>query len=362
VTPSRHPLSILCLLGLASCGTAAGAPAHGQEGRFEEQIEVRRLIFDVRALAREGGPLLGLGEGDFRVRIAGQEARVEAVDWLGAGATVPEEPLVEQAETDREDLEAVGDDRLLAETAPPLVVLFFQRDLYPGRIPGILRMLIEARRWVEGLEGHQKVAIVSYTPRLYLHLDFTDDREEILAALDTVLPFREPEPMVPSGALSLVRNLDPSAARSAPSADRALELVAKALEPLPGPKSLLYFGWGLGELASGVVRPKPGFAEARESLRQGRVAFFALDVTWADYHSLEALLRSLSYDTGGLYMSTFHLPRLAMQATAAAVTGHYRLTVVAPDLPPGHHHISIRLVGHRGRVFHPVQARILPSG
>jgi hypothetical protein len=95
---------------------------------------------------------------------------------------------------------------------------------------------------------------------------------------------------------------------------------------------------------------RPEYGPARRALLDARVSVFSLDVTRADYHSLEGPLIQLARDTGGYYMKTYDSSYFAMDSVAKIVQGRYELVFEKPDLPPGLHPIRVRL---RNRKDHP---------
>jgi hypothetical protein len=64
-----HAVACAVALALSQSATA------GQQPRFREHVDVRRLLIDVRVLDDRGRAVLGLDAGDFRVRIDGRPAR-----------------------------------------------------------------------------------------------------------------------------------------------------------------------------------------------------------------------------------------------------------------------------------------------
>jgi hypothetical protein len=80
---------------------------------------------------------------------------------------------------------------------------------------------------------------------------------------------------------------------------------------------------------------------------------FTLDVTDADYHSLEVGLEQVSYDTGGFYAKTHLFQAQALRRLEGALAGHYVLVLEAPRLPPGPHRLRVRLRGREGTVLAP---------
>lgn len=151
---------------------------------------------------------------------------------------------------------------------------------------------------------------------------------------------------------SLFANLDPGAGRRAATPESALLLLGDALEELPGSKSLVLFGWGMGRWSPGIgVLLDADYWPARRALVDGRVTVFALDITNADYHTLEVGLQQVAADTGGFYARTHLFPGQALNRLQHALAGHYVLTFARPALPRGEHGLDIALVGRKGTVM-----------
>jgi hypothetical protein len=136
-------------------------------------------------------------------------------------------------------------------------------------------------------------------------------------------------------------------------------MTAKALAGLPGEKTMIYLGWGLGRFGSGGVRMTPDYKPAVKALSAARVSVFVLDVTSADYHSLEVGLQSVAAATGGTYASTFRLPGVATDRISRAISGWYVLTFdreALEGVEPGT--ATVKLRGRRGEVLaRPVSLR-----
>jgi hypothetical protein len=93
------------------------------------------------------------------------------------------------------------------------------------------------------------------------------------------------------------------------------------------------------------------YGEARQALQRARASVFCLDVTDADYHSLEAGLQVVAEDTGGLYQRTHIFSQAAINRVVAALEGQYVLFVEKPALSPGSHRVEVRLKGRDGDVL-----------
>ncbi len=131
-------------------------------------------------------------------------------------------------------------------------------------------------------------------------------------------------------------------------------MIARALAPIAGGKTLLYFGWGLGTFG-GMSGPNAGeqkaWVEALHGMSEARTTIFTLDVTDADYHTLEGSIQQIAELTGGTYQKTNVHPDLAMDLVGRAISGRYVLVLVKPPGPRGEHSVEIALAGKKGRVI-----------
>ena len=331
------PLVFVLALG------AVAPPPHAQDPRFKERVDVERVLLDARVLAPDGEPRRDLKPADFRVKVDGKVVPLESALWVDAAT-----PYAEGLSP--EDASLVG-----AEPVPPgrLLVFFFQKDLHPSRTPGLLRMIREDSRMLDTLHEGDRVAVASFDSHLKLWTDFTDDREAVRRGIEHSILFEDRPPHIDEGPFpSLAATFDPTAARHAGTTEKGLLVLAEALEPLPGAKSLVLFGWGMGRLSPGLgVRMEADYGPAAARLLAARTTVFSLDVTNADYHTLEAGLKKVARDTGGFYARTHDFPTSAMNRLKRALVGHYVLVFERPALPRGAHRVQVDLVGVSGEVL-----------
>jgi len=330
-------------LGRAACGAAAlivlsaARDALPQELRVHEQVEVPRVLIDARVVDHRGDPIASLGARDFRVLVDGRPVTLESVEWVEGTQPFAEGLNPEQA--------AVTGGPI----APPgrLIVFFFQTDFASVRLTGLMRMKARAVQMLDTLQPTDRVAVVSFDSHLRFRQDFTSDRERLGAAIHRAILFGGEERTEASPFPSLLPSFDLAAAAKAASPETGLLVVGRALEKLPGAKSLVYFGWGLGQLSGGSVMRRVtmgrDYAPARAALARARATVFAIDVTDADFHDLEVGLERVAEDTGGFYAKTNVFPGQAMTRLEGALAGHYVLVVVRPDGPHGTHAISVEV-------------------
>jgi len=322
-----------------------------QDPVLEEEVETSRVLVDMRVVDPGGQPLTGLVAENFDVRVDGKRVRVTSLDLIGAGAPVH---AVAAATTPGDHPAPAG----LEPAQPPAgrrIVLFFQRSLVPSRILGLMHLQEEVERFVAELAPEDEVAIFLFDSSLKFFQDFTTDRETILDLLrESIVEYHAPqsEPWrdpLPGG---VGEHYDPADGKDAATPEQGLLVVSRALENIPGPKSLLYVGWGLGRYEAGMVSMQPEWGATRASMMRSRTALFALDFTQADFHTLEGPLTSVALQTGGFYTKTFPFPANAVDEVSRAIANHYELAFERPDGKPGFHSIRIRLRGVRGVVYH----------
>ena len=308
--------------------------------QVHETITVERIIVDARVTDGRGEPILGLTAADFRVFVDGKPSKVESVEWIPETAAARE-----LADIDKPPAQI----NHTLEGPPPagrLFVLFFQNDIGRdrSRVGGHLKFLLNTDDLLNMLDPDDRVAVFSFDSHLKFRLDFTNEKREIQHAMESSMLFDEPNwpPVVPMP--SLAKRLDAGAMKKAASTESALLIVANALRPIPGAKSLLLIGWGLGRFGSGGVHMIPAYGPAMVALEASRTSVFSLDITDADYHSLEVGLGAVSGDTGGFYAKMNRFPKQALDRLERTLAGHYELEVRKPEtkIAAGYHTIEVQ--------------------
>ena len=204
---------------------------------------------------------------------------------------------------------------------------------------------------VDDLGPDDYAAVLSFDSRLRPHVDFTSDRARLRYVLLNKVLREWPDPLEPGPPPSLLARLPPWEAADAATPEKALLLIGRALEPLPGAKSIVWVGWGLGRLGGGLFSMDFDYDEARQALGRSRTSVFALDVTEADAHTLELGLQQVAEDTGGFYQRAYTTPIAAVSRIAHAISGYYVLSFDKPAGRSGTHKVNVSLVGRKGTVL-----------
>ncbi|HEV8659047.1 MAG TPA: hypothetical protein VGS96_10500 [Thermoanaerobaculia bacterium] len=312
--------------------------------QVREQIVVERILVDARVTDDMGDPILGLTAADFIVKIDGKLAKVESVDWIPETA----------AQREIAGIDEVPPAPATDVPAPKgrLFIYFFQTDFArnASRVGGQMSFFTYADQMVDDLESGDRVCVFSFDSHLKFRLDFTDDKRALKDTIRQSLLIDEPPPppIVPNP--SVARRLDREQMKNCKSSDEAFILVANAVRGIPGPKSMILFGWGLGRLSGGAVVMDRKYPIARYALETSRVTVFAVDTTEADWHSLEVGLAKAAGDTGGYYSRAFRFPQLVVNRLQKTLVGHYELEVRKPQIERrGTHTIEVE-VNKRGAI------------
>jgi VWFA-related protein len=323
-------------LGLLLAGLSAGQEQ--EPPRVLPRVETSRVVLEARVTDPHGRPLPGLRPADFRLEVDGRATPLESAVWVAESPNVPR---------------ALPSPGATAVAASPgrLVVLLFQKDFEGSRLRGLLLAIRQAKDLVAPFSPLDRVAVLTYDSHLRLHLDFTSDFDAVRRALDESVLLRWPEPIPPGAPPSLAAHLDRREALRAATPEQALLALGRALGEIPGAKTVLFFGWGVGRLSGGTFAMDYGYDEARAALDEAHAAVFCLDVTDAAWHSLETGLRQVAEDTGGDYYKVAENAGAALSRIAAALAGHYVLAFERPQGRRGEHRIQLVLFGRRGTVL-----------
>jgi VWFA-related protein len=329
--------ALATLLAFSSVSIAADR----QPPRYTETVDVASVLIDVRALDDKGAAILGLEASDFNVRIAGKPVRVQSSAWIGGGTT----HLIDEGST-------VPPAGAMEPQTGRLIVLLFQRSLANYHARGLIRTLEQSRELLRDLGPSDRVAILTFDTRLVIWTDFTNDAANLDRILQRGVLFEKAPRASAASAPSLVERLDLDAGHRAYTIERAFELIAQALRPLPGSKTIAFFGHGMGRMnPRGDMSAAPGYDKARNALAAARATVFSLDIAQADSHSLQYGLQRIAEETGGFYAHSLDFPERPMRWLAGALSGYYVLFVERPQRPAAATDISVTLKRGDGHVF-----------
>ena len=342
------PVAAAQALALASVLAAPSFTPQDHPEGYREEARVERVIVDAYVRDNDGQPIPDLTRDNFIVRVDGHRVPIESADWISADM-----PEIVPLPGDENAEAAQGEGAHSGYPPGRLVIMFFQTSFVPSRLVGFLRMAMQAHHFVEGLLPTDRVAVLSFDSHLKLRQDFTGDHSKLNRAINQAILAGPPPEPDPDASPVLADHFDFYGAKKAITPERALLLIARAAQPIPGAKSMLFFGWGLGTIGgmSGpIAEEERDYFAALRRLAAARISIFSLDVSDADYHTLETSLRLVSDATGGLYEKTNIFPKLAMDRVRRAISGRYQIVFRRPDGPSGFHSVRVELVGRKGEV------------
>jgi len=313
---------------IAGISAATSIPAQDQERtptEFGGAVEVKRIITEVRVVHYDGSPVLGLGPEDFKVKVGGERAEVRSVLWIPSTAEAAKDAAGVAADHPSSPHHPV-------EPEGRLIVVLFQTDpkFHLSRTIGLVRMAPRASEFVSGLSPGDKVAVLVFDSHLELLSDFDDDHEVVADTLHVQKLLRRRSEGVEPASPSLTEHFDFEEAREAASTADALELIGEALKPIPGTKSLIFFGFALQMSGETQGTIDDDYRRAMEALSEARTSVFSLDITNADAHSHAGGLRAIAEDTGGFYVTTHLFPDTAMTKLVRVISSYYELEIIPP--------------------------------
>ena len=336
---------ILIILFTAPLPSGAQEPA----GSFEGLVEVTEVLLDVLATDRSGDVVAGLGTDDFIVTENGNPVNLTGVSYYttryGPDGTI-------QA--------ADGD----IPSSRYFIFFFHDMRRYGPEATRLVRQQLDAarksREWVEEhMLPSDWVAVASYDVKLKLHLDFTQDREQILEAIENGSRGKDPEKNVgrrgrrvpPAGAPSLLRNL-PQGKTLRKQTGRiydGIRLLAEASAFIVGRKNMLMFSVGFGEFrGTGVPTGDPRYyPKMEQALNDANVAVYTIDLTPSGFdHAQRDFMSQLASDTGGYYYGTFVNFITPLREVAAENVGYYVLSYQSehPAQEQGYQEVKVKAV------------------
>lgn len=327
----------------------AGLFATNALAQYTETITVSRVVLDVRVTKMSGEPVTDLKPEEFIVTVGGKPARVASVTWVDDAVFDDgfDEPLVLE-DMDPTQFLALTElqEKEQAEAARGrLFVAFVQTDFSREsvRLRGQLKFRSYAKELVQSFEPNDRVAVLSFDSHLKFRRDFTADKEDVADAIGDSIYIDSPPAPPAVDEPSLARHLDRNEMKKASSTEAALLLVAKALEKIEGPKTLLLCGYGFGALFGGRMFLGEEWGEARDRFIDARTTIISLNTSEAP-GQLSAGLAGAAKSTGGFYASAANFPQQAINRTKNTLRGRYDLELIADaSLGAGTHKVDARV-------------------
>jgi VWFA-related protein len=336
------------LAGLATAQIGVVRPAASEQTgvgtgqqTYQERVNVSRILVDARVVDDAGKPIRGLAASDFAVKINGKSATVDTVEWV-------------PAKTADTPLAASSTQPFTTPSSPDRAIVFlYEKKPDLSEVTGLMRVQRDLAAFANIIAPNDRVAIVSFDTHLHLWVDFTDDVRRIRRVLEHDIVVSSPPRLQPGPFPSMRARVPAQVERSTDTIEKTFRVLADALEPLSGSKTIIVLGYAMGTWLPrfGAVYMAKEYADAFAALQKARVSVFCVDLTKADYHPREEGLQMIANDTGGFYMQSHIFTAAIFDRLAGALAGYYALLVEPPDAQKGERQIDVRLVHRRGTVF-----------
>ncbi len=289
------PLALFAvLLALVSVSALAQEPP-----AFGEKLEVNVVLLDAIVTDSSGHQILGLNKNDFVVKENGVEQPVDSLDYF-----TNRQLLTAQEKNAPFKVERIREQRYF--------IFFFDKPTEAQMWDKVAQARRDAREFVRTqLRPGDKVAVVGHDVRLKVYSDFTDDRKQIIAALDEAGRFGKGI-TTKSGtrgqsllaSMSMTEMMDKTG-----TVYEGLEVLGNALRPIEGRKNLILFSAGIYEpgqdIRNGVILNQSRYyAPMIESLNSANVTVYAMNLLREDAPNIPAFhqtLEAITADTNGEY-------------------------------------------------------------
>lgn len=197
--------------------------------------------------------------------IDGTTAKIDTVEWVPADAATVQNESTFQRQNPPSPTATNG----------RWIVFLYRKHPDLSDVEGFMRLRQEIENLTKVIGHH--VAILSFDTSLHYWLDFTSDTLRIRQVMNHDLLVAAP-PAVGIGEFpALTARLLPQTAATTYSIEQSLRLLGTSLEPLPGPKTIIVLGYGMGTWLPkfGIVLMSNDFGETLASLEHARVSVFS---------------------------------------------------------------------------------------
>jgi VWFA-related protein len=286
-------------------GMPTTSPGQEPAEAFEDMVEVSEVLLDVLATDDAGNVVHGLGAGDFLVEEAGQPVELSGVSYY----------TTRYDDTDSKEDEV---------PSSRYIILFFHDQtrygIYGGQLVRQLRKAAEeSQHWVaDQMLPSDWVAVASYDVKLKLHQDFTQNRKELLKAIEDAVRRKDPEQLPPSKrrkampwepSLGRYLPVDRALRRESSNIYKGLRLLAASAGRIVGRKNLILFslGFGIEHGSARIALPdRRYYRPLQAELNDHNIAIYPLDLTPVIYQNQQwRFLESLANDTGGRFYRSY---------------------------------------------------------
>ncbi len=241
----KHTCFSIYILAAAVLWSAGGPPVSADQPSISYEMTSRLVQVPTIVLDKQGAPVMGLTAADFRLREDGVEQEIAAFEEVKSAAPADSQPAVEHA----------GNPPDIPRAGRTLAVLMDQQTTSPRQLRAAFEGVMDLVK--DGMRPGDQIALFSYHSDLEILRGFTQNREELLAFLDTFQQQFRVGRLVQWPKGGAITASDPGLppltsfkSGPVPGPDivdhlyRSLIAIAEALRPIDGPKELFLLSTG----------------------------------------------------------------------------------------------------------------------
>ncbi|HEX7190012.1 MAG TPA: VWA domain-containing protein [Thermoanaerobaculia bacterium] len=289
--------------------------------KFGENIDVNLVVLDAVVTDGHGNQILGLDKNDFTVKENGVVQPVESVEYFTNRTLLnaPEEKAPFK-------VERTHDERYY--------IFFFDKPEDQQLWDRLARARKAASDFVNAMKPGDQVAVVAHDVRLKVYSDFTNDKTQLLHAIDEVSG--SPRGLT-SGSGPMMKAIPENRLiNETGTVYEAITLVGESVRAIRGRKNLILFSAGIvdnsQQLANGMVMNESRYYRPMvESLNASNVTVYALNLQ-DNYSTLpyvhQTLEQMTSATNGDYYRSVVTFGPL-LKRIEQQTNGYYVLTYYA---------------------------------
>lgn len=333
----RLALALMALVALSAYG-------QNPPPKFGENIDVNLVVLDAVVTDTHGHQILGLDKSNFVVKENGVVQPVESVEYF------TNRTLLNSTEENAPfQVEKTHDERYY--------IFFFDKP-EEGRLwDRLARARAAAKDFVNAMKPGDRIAVVAHDVRLKVYSDFTNDKPQLIHALDEIAGNGRGL-STGDGPIMKAINSDRMINETGTPYE-ALDLVADAVRGIRGRKDLLLFSPGIvdntQQIANGMVMNESRyFRPMIESLNAANVTVHAMNIQ-EDFTSLPFIhqtLEQMADATNGEYYRNVVTFGPLLKRIEQQTNGYYVITYYAhhPRGTSGFQNVKVSLSNPEFRV------------
>ena len=306
--------------------------AFAQQPKVSERVDVNLVLIDATVTDGRGHQILGLDKSDFVVSENGKPVSVDSIDYFTNRQLLdaPESKAAFKVDRVRDDryfvffLDKPEDNILFDRVAQArfAVANFIKTRMKPGDM----------------------AAVAGHDVRLKVYSDFTDNKQQLEAALDQAATHALglAGPVGTPDAPSIMRNIDIKRMNNhTGTVYEALETLGNSMRPIRARKELVLFTAGIvandEDVRGGIILNQSRFYKPMiQSLNGANVTVYPTNLTLDGPEIAHQTLTRLANETGGEYFRLnvgFETPLKKVESTTS---GYYLIAYYSPHAPGEH--------------------------